>query len=106
MEEIYPPKGFFWTTKILLYNRKGTAVPFFMRWIISENRKKRRYFPVICNYDAKPVFSRQINQTMRKIQLKNCAERHIRPLYVNLEGGDIFFVGLVPSVAQLSSAFH
>ena len=39
------------------------------------------------------------------LKKKNCAERHIRPLYVNLEG-DIFFVGLVPSVAQLSSAFH
>ena len=36
---------------------------------------------------------------------KNCAERHIRPLNVNL-GGDISFVGLVPSVAQLSSAFY
>ena len=35
---------------------------------------------------------------------KNCAKRHIRPLYVNF-WGDIFFVFcLVPSVAQLSSA--
>ena len=40
------------------------------------------------------------------LKTKNCAKRHIRPLYVNFEG-DIFFVfGLVPSVAQLSSAFY
>ena len=36
--------------------------------------------------------------------IKNCAKRHIRPLYVNL-GGVIFWFGLFPSVAQLSSAF-
>ena len=40
----------------------------------------------------------------RECHKKNCAKRHIRPLYVHFRG-DIFFVlCLVPSVAQLSSA--
>ena len=39
-------------------------------------------------------------------QIKICAKRHIRPLYVNF-GGDVSFVfGLVLSVAQISLASY
>ena len=45
-----------------------------------------------------------MNRSIINQMIKNCAKRHIRPLYVNFRG-DIFFVfGLVLSVAQLSSA--
>ena len=45
------------------------------------------------------------NLSRPRPDIKNCAKRHIRPLYVNFGCRDIFFVFcLVPSVAQLSSA--
>ena len=49
-------------------------------------------------------FKQGWNSQVRPECGKNCAKRHIRSLYVNL-GGDIFWFGLFPSVAQLSSAF-